>query len=235
MADFKLALSAGHYKGTAGKRVMKTLDPNETREWVLNNRVADRVEQLLKQNYTGYQLLRIDDTTGETDIPLQKRTAAANQWKADLYLSIHHNAGINGGKGGGIVVIVYTDPQNESVQWQRAFYDELILQTGLKGDRAEPLARQNLHEVRETAMPAVLLELGFMDSSTDVPIILTDKFADQCAATIVRVIAQRAKLPRKSGSDPLYRVQVGAFSQRQNAEALLRKLKEAGFSDAIII
>jgi len=80
--------------------------------------VANRVEQLLKQNYTGYQMLRIDDTTGETDVPLQKRTDAANQWKADLYLSIHHNAGINGGKGGGIIAIVYTDPQNESVQWQ---------------------------------------------------------------------------------------------------------------------
>ena len=234
MADFKLALNAGHYKGTAGKRVMKTLDPNETREWVLNNRVADRVEQLLKQNYTGYQLLRIDDTTGETDIPLQKRTDAANQWKADLYLSIHHNAGINGGKGGGIIAIVYTDPKNESVQWQQAFYDELIRQTGLKGNRAEPLTRQNLHEVRETVMPAVLLELGFMDSSVDVPIILTDKFADQCANAIVHVIAQRAKLARKSGTDPLYRVQVGAFNQRQNAEALLKKLKDAGYSDAFI-
>ncbi|MBQ3215738.1 MAG: N-acetylmuramoyl-L-alanine amidase, partial [Oscillospiraceae bacterium] len=147
------------------------------------------MEQLLKQNYTGYQLLRIDDTTGETDVPLQKRTDVANQWKADLYLSIHHNAGINGGKGGGIIAIVYTDPQNESVQWQQAFYDELIRQTGLKGNRAQPLTRQNLHEVRETVMPAVLLELGFMDSSVDVPIILTEKFADQCAASIVRVIA----------------------------------------------
>lgn len=234
MADFKLALNAGHYKGTAGKRVMKTLDPNETREWVLNNRVADRVEQLLKQNYTGYQLLRIDDTTGETDIPLQKRTDSANQWKADLYLSIHHNAGINGGKGGGIVAIVYTAPQNESVQWQKAFYDELIRQTGLKGNRAEPLTQQNLHEVRETVMPAVLLELGFMDSSVDVPIILTDKFADQCADAIVRVIAQRAELTRKSGIDPLYRVQVGAFNQRKNAEALLEKLKDEGYSDAFI-
>lgn len=120
------------------------------------------------------------------------------------------------------------------MQWQQAFYEELVLQTGLKGDRAEPLARQNLHEVRETAMPAVLLELGFMDSSVDVPIILTDKYADQCAASIVRVIAQRAKLPQKSGADPLYRVQVGAFSQRQKAEALLKKLKEAGFPDAFI-
>lgn len=234
MADFKLALNAGHYKGTTGKRVLKSLDPNETREWVLNNRVADRVEQLMKQNYTGYQLLRVDDTTGETDVLLQKRTDAANQWQADLYLSIHHNAGINGGKGGGIVAIVYTDPQNESVQWQKALYEELIRQTGLKGDREEPLARQNLHEVRQTRMPAVVLELGFMDSSADVPAILTDKCADQCAASIVRVIAQRAKLPPKSGLDSLYRVQVGAFDQRQNAEVLLNKLKDAGYSDAFI-
>lgn len=139
-----------------------------------------------------------------------------------------------GGSGGGIIAIVYTDPQNESVQWQQAFSDELVLQTGLKGDRAEPLTRQNLHEVRETAMPAVLLELGFMDSSVDNSIILTDKYADQCAAYIVRVIAQRAQIPQKSGADLLYRVQVGAFNQRQNAKALLKKLKEAGFSDAFI-
>ena len=40
---FKIALSAGHYKYTAGKRCMKSLDPNETREWILNDRIADRV------------------------------------------------------------------------------------------------------------------------------------------------------------------------------------------------
>ena len=45
---FKIALSAGHGKNTAGKRCKKSLDPNETREWVLNNRIADKVENLLK-------------------------------------------------------------------------------------------------------------------------------------------------------------------------------------------
>lgn len=44
-------------------------------------RLADRVEQLL----------RIDDTTGETEIPLRKHTDTANQWQADLYLQ-HHSA-----------------------------------------------------------------------------------------------------------------------------------------------
>ena len=38
---FKIAYCAGHYLGTAGKRVPKELDKAETREWVLNDRVAD--------------------------------------------------------------------------------------------------------------------------------------------------------------------------------------------------
>ena len=45
---FKLALGAGHGKGTAGKRCHKSLDPNETREWQLNDRIADKIEKLLQ-------------------------------------------------------------------------------------------------------------------------------------------------------------------------------------------
>ena len=37
---FKIAYCAGHYRYTAGKRLPKELDKNETREWVLNDRVA---------------------------------------------------------------------------------------------------------------------------------------------------------------------------------------------------
>ena len=85
---FKIALTAGHYKGTPGKRCLKALDPKETREWVLNDRIADKVEKLLK-SYEGYSLLRTDDTTGEKDITLTARTNAANNFKADFYLSIH--------------------------------------------------------------------------------------------------------------------------------------------------
>ena len=81
---FRIALVAGHYKGTAGKRCLKSLDPNETREWVLNNRIADKVENRLSENYTGYELLRVDDTTGEKDISLTARTNAANNFNADF-------------------------------------------------------------------------------------------------------------------------------------------------------
>ena len=209
---FKIALSAGHGRNTAGKRCLRALDPNQTREWVLNDRIADRVEKLLK-DYSGYELLRVDDTTGTKDVPLRTRSNAANKFNADFYLAIHHNAGINGGKGGGIVAFVYKTPDAESVAWQKELYDELIAETGLKGNRSQPLGRANFHEVREPKMPAVLLELGFMDSSTDIPIILTEKFADKCAKAIVKVLVKRGKLTKKSVSAPAakfepYRVRV---------------------------
>lgn len=232
MSNFKIALTAGHHRYTPGKRCLKSLDPDETREWVLNDRIADKVEALLADGYTGYELLRTDDTTGETDVTLDQRTGMANRWGADFYLSIHHNAGIQGGKGGGIMAYVYTNPQVESQHWQRELYDALVADTGLRGNRAEPLARGNLHEVRETTMPAVLLELGFMDSATDVPVILTEEFADQCAGAIVRVLAERGGLSKKITT--LYRVQVGAYARRENAEEMVERLRRAGFEDAYI-
>ena len=170
---FKLAISAGHYLNTPGKRCLKSLDPNETREWWLNNRVADKLEKILA-DYESIEILRVDDTTGKKDVTLKTRTDKANAWGADFYVAIHFNAGVNGGKGGGIVVFVYTNPQAASVEWQKALYDSMIKHGGLKGNRATPLARKNLHEVRETRMAACLCELGFMDSATDVPVILTE-------------------------------------------------------------
>lgn len=193
---FKIALTAGHYKYTSGKRCLKKLDPNETREWVLNDRIADKVEKLLK-SYEGYSLLRTDDTTGEKAISVEDRASAANKFGADIYISIHHNAGIGGGTGGGIVAYTYTKVDSATKTWQKELYNALIKYTKLKGNRATPLASSDLAECRLTAMPAVLLELGFMDSSTDVPIILTDEYATNCAKAIVEVLVKKGKLKKK--------------------------------------
>lgn len=192
---FKLALVAGHNLATA-KGCWSQFDPNETREWVLNDRVADKLEQRLAK-YDGIEILRIDDTNGIADMSLTEITSKANRWGADFYLSIHHNGGIMGGDGGGIVAIAYTNPQPASVEWQKALYNAAIKHTGLVGNRACPLARMNLHEVRETTMPAVLMECGFMDSSTDVPIILTEEFADKLADAFCEVIVERSGIKKK--------------------------------------
>lgn len=193
---FKFALNAGHYNGTT-RGIPASLSPNNhPNEWVLNDRVCDKVESLLKQ-YDGISVLRIDDTTGKTYDELSDRTDKANAWGADFYLAIHHNGGIGGGTGGGIVAYVYTSPSAESVAWQKDLYNALVKKTGLKGNRATPIARENLHEVRETKMPSVLLELGFMDSKTDIKYILASDWSDKCAAAIVEVIVKRKGLKKK--------------------------------------
>lgn len=197
---FKIALNAGHGKYTLGKRCLKKIDKNETREWVLNSRICEKIEGKLKA-YSGYDILRLDDVTGEKDIALKTRTNNANNFKADFYLSIHHNAGVKGGAGGGIMAFVYTKANKESKVWQKALYDAIIETTGLKGNRSTPLATANLHECRESNMPCVLLECGFMDSKTDVPIILTNEFADQVATACVKVIVEKAKLKKKASSE----------------------------------
>ena len=193
---FKIAISAGHGMKTAGKRCMKKLDKNETREWWLNDRICDKIETKLKA-YDGYSVLRVDDTTGKNDIALSKRSKASNNWGADFYLSIHHNAGVNGGSGGGLVAFVHPKASTKAIEWQKALYDAIVKKTGLKGNRAVPLGKANFHEVREPKAPAVLIECGFMDSKTDVPIILTDKFADQVATACVEVIVKKGKLTKK--------------------------------------
>lgn len=183
-----ICIDAGHGRNTAGKRCLKRIDPGETREWTLNSRIADKLQALL----AGYncQTMRADDVTGERDVPLADRCEAANAVRADVYLSIHHNAGINGGSGGGIVVYICPDHQKQSEVVQEAVYRHLIAQTGLKGNRANPLAEANHQVTRETEMPAILCECGFMDSTTDTPIILMEEFADQAARGLRDALAE---------------------------------------------
>ena len=235
----KIALNAGHYIGTAGKRCLKSLDPNETREWVLNNRICDKVEEKLK-GYSGYSLLRIDDTTGNTDISVAERAKKANDFGADIYISVHHNAGINGGSGGGIVAYTYIKVDSLTKDWQQLLYNKLIARTSLKGNRAQPLASADLGECRLTRMPAVLLECGFMDSATDVPVILSEDFANKCAEAITEAIVEKGGLEPlpaeendKQNKEVLYRVQVGAYKVKANAEKMKKRLQDAGF-DAYI-
>ena len=199
----KIALSAGHGLNTLGNRCLKTLDRNETREWQLNARVCQRVETMLKE-YTGYELIRTDDISGQKDITLLSRVSKANKFKADIYISVHHNAGIRGGNGGGIMAFTYTKVDDATKSWQKDLYDALIKYTSLSGNRSNPLSSANFYELRATSMPAVLLELGFMDSKTDTPIILTDTFADNCAKAIVEVIVKKGNLQRNTEEKPIF-------------------------------
>ena len=233
-----IAIDAGHGLTTSGKRCMKALDPNETREWWLNNRIADRLEVLLASY--DCKIIRVDDTTGAKDISLANRVAKANNGKADVYISIHHNAGANGGNSGGTEVYYYSSKAERKTQ-ATALYNALINYTGLKGNRATPVRKHAYYVVKNTNMPAFLSENGYMDSKIDRPIILTSGHAEKTAMSILRFLVEQFGLkqveaPEAPTEKPgtVYRVQVGAYSVKANAEAMQKKLKASGYDATIV-
>ncbi|MDD2362333.1 MAG: N-acetylmuramoyl-L-alanine amidase [Oscillospiraceae bacterium] len=201
---FKIAINAGHYIGTAGRRIPKAIDKSQTREWTLNSRVVERVVERLKE-YQGYELIRVDDPSGKKDIPIKKRTAAANNFRADIYVSVHHNAAGGGGKtynASGVVVYAHPTADEKTKAFQKTVYDCLIAATNNKGNRASPIAYANFHEVREPDCPAVLCECGFMDGQTDGYLVLTEDYSDKAAGGLVNAIVEVGRLLLKPKPEP---------------------------------
>jgi len=193
---FKIAWDAGHYLKTPGKRCLKKLDPNETREWVINDRVLRYADEAAQQ-YENVETMRVDDPTGKKDVSLKNRCKAANSWGADVYHSFHHNAGINGGSGGGIVVFSYKEG-TKGAEYRDEIYSACLEAGGLKGNRAEPVQAYGFYVLKHTDMPAVLTEYGFMDSKVDVPVILTEAYAKAMGYATMEAIAKVAGLRKKN-------------------------------------
>lgn len=193
---FKIAYCAGHYINTPGKHCLASLDPNETREWLLNDRVAVHFARAA-MGYEDVELLRTDDPTGKTGISIPSRTAKANKWGADLYVDMHHNAGINGGSGGGVVAFCYPG-SSQGKKYRDAIYMAVIEAGGLKGNRSQPLQEKKFDTLRYADAPAVLMEYGFMDSRTDVPVILDEAYSKLVAYATMEGIAKVAGLKKKA-------------------------------------
>lgn len=200
-----IAIDAGHGINTPGRRCPASLDPEQHREWWLNSRVALYLQQEL-QNYE-CTTLRTDDVTGAKDISLAERCEKANKAGAAAFISIHHNAGINGGSGGGIVVYSARSATAAKKAWQKDLYDRVVGYNGLKGNRSNPLPLRDYTVIVGTNMPALLIECGFMDSKTDVPKILTEEFARQTAKGIAESIADYLDLDQIKKDDPAAAVQ----------------------------
>lgn len=98
--------------------------------------------------------------------------------------------------------------------------------------------------IRQTVAPACLVECAFVDNKKDISII--DTLAEQKVMGVaiakgvlktlgITWVAEKSKesaAPTKP--QKLYRVQVGAYSERKNAEETLKKLKEVGFDGVIV-
>lgn len=229
--SLKIAIDAGHGLYTAGKRCLKSIDKNETREWVLNDRIADKLEKLLKSY--DCEVLRVDDTTGLTDVSLANRVKKANNWGADVYISIHHNAGINGGTGGGTVVFYYSSKAERKAQATN-LYNAIVAMTGLVGNRSTKVSKKAFYVLKHTKAESFLCELGFMDSKTDTPVILSEGYANRSAQALLNFLVSQYKLKPVNKSEAIYRVQCGAFTNKTAAEALKNKLRADGYEAVVV-
>lgn len=182
----KIALDAGHGLNTAGKRT-----PDGEREWSFNNKVLLAAAAKLK-SYENVEILRLDDSSGNRDIPLRERTNKANAWGADVLISIHHNAHLGrwGSHGG---VETYTQPGSSQASKDIAamVHPRIVEAMGL---RNRGLKTQNLHMTRESKMPAVLTEGGFMDSLTDILVMRNDAILKAQGEAIAEGLASYYKL-----------------------------------------
>lgn len=156
--------------------------------------------------------------------PVSQEVKEANASGADIALSFHVNA------GGGDGFEVYYHSSSKKGKKIAGLCEKHVKalgqnSRGLKtGDR--------LQFVRKTDMPAVLAEAFFIDNKQDKNI--GDTLVEQTAFGVAyaKAILEYFGIMYKNRAQ--YRVQVGAYGAKSNAEAMKKRLKAAGF-DAIIV
>lgn len=113
---------------------------------------------------------------------LQGRVDFAKQQKGNLFVSVHANAG----KGTGTETYYYAAGKNPHEKESKAlatYMQKRMLQAwGLK-DRG--VKNKSLHVTRENSMPAVLLELGFIDTAKDNSYLKSPTYREAMAKAIV--------------------------------------------------
>lgn len=230
----KIMLDAGHGYTTAGKR-----SPDGMREYEFTRTVANFAKQLLEgfQNVTVYFA-----HSDERDVPLKERSDKANQLKIDAYVAIHANAyGSGWNSANGIETYIYITKPKMAYALAQKIQKNLVTLTGL---RNRGVKTANFHVLRETNMTSVLAECGFMTNRNEASLLRSETFRKTCAEAIVKAIADQYTLKRKATQtdtntppspmkNGLYKVQVGAYKEKKNAEELVTALKKLGYQPFI--
>lgn len=188
-----VAIDAGHGINTPGKRT-----PDDEREWSFNKVVAESIIKELG-NYEGVKTIRLDDPTGKTDVALTTRTNKANNAKADILVSCHHNAN-TGQWGNWTGTETYSYPGSTAgKKLAQAIHPYVVKGYGLN-DRG--LKTANFHMLRESSMPAILIEGGFMDSTIDIKKMRDNKVLVSVGKKVAEGIAKYLGLKKGSTNKP---------------------------------
>lgn len=191
-------------------------------------KLALRVGELLKYNNESVFYTRTNDST----VSLSDRSSMENSGSYDYFVSIHRNA-YQPEAAKGVETHIYIKG-GKSEQLATKVNSELV-KVGFV-DRGVKVS--NFHVLRETKAPAILIEVGFIDNSSDNSIF--DSKFEQIAQSIVKgCLAQIGKsmnVPNDNSdtSEVYYRCVAGSFKNRANAENRKADLIAKGFTDTFI-
>lgn len=242
----RINVHAGH--NPAGKAACGAVGIiNESTE---ARRVKDEVLSQLRQlGHTVYDCT-VDNGTGQKDV-LNKIVSKCNAHAVDLDVSIHFNAGAKDEKGNGkttgVEVLIYRASDITATIGKRVADAVAALGYRLRSDKTSPepgvKVNPRLAVLKNTKAPAMLIECCFVDDRDDVQLY---DYRSMASAIVFGITGQRVQSAPETDraeegeetstgdKNALYRVQVGAYGMKSNAEAMRKKLQKAGF-DALIV
>jgi len=235
--SYLIAVDGGHDITTRGK---ETPYIKELGRRIKENEFNDAVIEFLKEELKrcGFRTIDVSPEKG-TDTPLKVRTDRANKAQADIYASIHFNAydgTFLGANPEGHSIHIYPGSRRgRKLAENIAKYLKKGTEQKYRG-----IKENNFHVLRETKMPAILSENGFMDNPREALLMLNVDFQKEVAREHAQGICdyfglkyiKESKPVEKS--DSLYRVQVGAFREVDNAKRLEEMLKKDGFNTYLL-
>lgn len=153
-------------------------------EKALALKTATLVKQYLHQK--GYRVILT--RSRDVFISLTKRTTIANDTKSKVFVSVHYNAFKNP-QAKGIEVYYYNRGPNwrqkASKKLAQLVLDGMIASTGAKN---RGVKTGNFHVIRETDMPAILIEGGFITNPQECSNLSDQKYIEKMAQSIANAI-----------------------------------------------
>lgn len=203
--------------GTGAVGIVKEVDKNRE--------VGNKLIAMLQEK--GHTVVNCTvDSASSTNAQLQGITNKANAQKLDLFVSLHLNS--FNGQAYGVETYTYTSTSSTTKTIAKRIQDKLVAQVGWYN---RGVKTANYHVLRETVAPAVLVELGFCDSSKDMNLWDADKIAKALFEGITNTVYVA---PAPSTGDTMFRVVCGTYGSRENAVAQQEKLKKAGFDSFLV-
>lgn len=235
---YTVILDAGH----GGYDYGATYEGRKEKDDALKLTMA--VGDILKRNCVNVLYTR---TTDVYNTPYEKAVIGNNSG-ADFFVSIHRNAYIVPNTTSGAEVLVFNNSGIKSEMAENI--NANLAKTGFVNRGI--IERPNLVVLKRTKMPALLVEAGFIDNDKDNQI-FDENFnaiAEAIASGILQTLNVKCDYNNETENNEyednyvnenntehyakLYRVQVGAYSNRAYADELLEELKREGFPAYIV-